>query len=294
MKTLKAMWIEGYINVLKKYAVFSGRARREEYWTFIVFHIITALTLNVLTIVPAVGKIFWFILAGYFLVSLIPFFAIAVRRLHDTNRSGLFLFLILIPLIGIIILLIFLIQKGSIGENKYGKNPKDVQNGNLSHEGKNKRLIVSFLIISAIFLWMSFYYVAFNNFANKEFFSILNTSSNKYYLNVVADKDISPFSLKSYEQINGVKYFYICESGRYELKGSKMIFQCKRNDDIDLISKMDNIFSEFKIEDENNNIIWNLKDKNTENVFKMEEEIFTKSVFWDLIIPSYKCKQQSE
>jgi uncharacterized membrane protein YhaH (DUF805 family) len=76
--------MEWYLSVLKKYAVFSGRARRKEY----------------------------------------PGVAVSVRRLHDTGRSGWWLLIGLIPLIGVIVLLVFMVQEGKSEGNDFGENPK--------------------------------------------------------------------------------------------------------------------------------------------------------------------------
>jgi uncharacterized membrane protein YhaH (DUF805 family) len=107
--------------VLKKYAVFSGRARRKEYWMFVLINLIITFVLYLIEgLVGGPG-----ILGGlYSLAVLIPAIAVGVRRLHDTNRSGWWLLIGLIPLIGTIVLLVFLVQDSQPGENQYGPNPK--------------------------------------------------------------------------------------------------------------------------------------------------------------------------
>jgi uncharacterized membrane protein YhaH (DUF805 family) len=111
-----------YIEVLKKYAVFSGRARRREYWYFVLFNIIIMI---ILTIIDQV--IDSAILSTiYSLGVIIPSIAVGVRRLHDTNRTGWWLLIGLIPIIGWIVLLIFMVQDSQKGENQYGPNPKGV------------------------------------------------------------------------------------------------------------------------------------------------------------------------
>src|SRR5437899_1593476 len=90
-----------YLEALKKYAVFSGRARRKEYWMFFLFNLIIGLVLGVIEGVaggPGVLE------SLYGLAVLIPGIAVSVRRLHDTNRSGWWLLIGLIPLIGVIVL----------------------------------------------------------------------------------------------------------------------------------------------------------------------------------------------
>ncbi|MHC4458274.1 MAG: DUF805 domain-containing protein [Planctomycetota bacterium] len=110
-----------YLEVLKKYAVFSGRARRKEYWMFFLFNIIIAFVLGLIEgLVGSQGIVAML----YFLAVLIPGIAVSVRRLHDTDRSGWWLLIGLIPLIGAIVLLVFLVQDSKPGENQYGLNPK--------------------------------------------------------------------------------------------------------------------------------------------------------------------------
>ena len=110
-----------YLDVLKKYAVFNGRARRKEYWMFFLFNIIIAVVLGFVEgLVGGPGVVG----ALYGLAVLIPGIAVGVRRLHDTNRTGWWLLIGLIPLIGAIVLLIFFVQDSQAGENQYGPNPK--------------------------------------------------------------------------------------------------------------------------------------------------------------------------
>lgn len=116
-----------YIEVFKKYAVFNGRARRKEYWYFVLFSILITIVLNIIDIFAGtfnaeaqVG-----ILGGlYGLAILIPGIAVGVRRLHDTNRSGWWMLIVLIPLIGAIVLIVFMVFDSNPEENQYGPNPK--------------------------------------------------------------------------------------------------------------------------------------------------------------------------
>ncbi len=110
-----------YLEVLRNYAVFSGRARRTEYWMFALFNFIIAMALGIAEAVLG-GPGFIGILYG--LAVLIPALAVSVRRLHDTGRSGLWLLIGLIPLIGFIVLLVFMVQDSDPGQNQYGMNPK--------------------------------------------------------------------------------------------------------------------------------------------------------------------------
>jgi uncharacterized membrane protein YhaH (DUF805 family) len=118
-----------YLEVLKKYAVFSGRAQRKEYWYFCLFNLIIGLIFTGLdsltgTFSAEAGMgILGFI---YSLAIMIPGLAVTVRRLHDTDRTGWWLFITLIPIIGGIVLLVFLVQDGTPDENRFGLNPKIV------------------------------------------------------------------------------------------------------------------------------------------------------------------------
>ncbi|MFE9809318.1 DUF805 domain-containing protein [Streptomyces sp. NPDC005227] len=109
-----------YLDVLKKYAVFSGRARRQEYWMFFLFNVIIAIVLAI------VGKVIGTTLLSviYSLAVLLPGLGVAVRRLHDTDRSGWWILIALIPIVGTIILIVFLASEGKQQPNEYGPNPK--------------------------------------------------------------------------------------------------------------------------------------------------------------------------
>ena len=117
-----------YFEVLKKYAVFSGRARRKEYWYFFLFNIIIQIVLAFVD--SATGNFDPEVGMGplgtiYILAVLIPGIAVTVRRLHDIGRSAWYLLVLLVPLIGVIVLLVFLAQDGKPGQNQYGVNPKE-------------------------------------------------------------------------------------------------------------------------------------------------------------------------
>lgn len=115
-----------YLAVLKKYAVFSGRATRSEYWYFALFNIIVSVVLALVdSLIGTGGSESLGILSGlYSLAVLLPSLGVAIRRLHDTDRTGWWLLIGLVPLIGIIVLLVFFIQDSQPGDNKYGPNPK--------------------------------------------------------------------------------------------------------------------------------------------------------------------------
>jgi uncharacterized membrane protein YhaH (DUF805 family) len=119
--------MDWYLGVLKKYTVFKGRARRREYWNFVLFNIIIAIVLAIidrLTGTFSAGTGFGLLGGLYGLAVLVPSLAVSVRRLHDTNRTGWWLLIGLIPCIGFIVLIIFMVQDSQAGENQYGPNPK--------------------------------------------------------------------------------------------------------------------------------------------------------------------------
>lgn len=111
----------------KKYACFSGRARRQEYWMFVLFNIIACIIVGVISgVLVSVTNVTAFAYLGtiYSLAVLIPGFAVLFRRLHDTGRSGWWWLIVFIPLIGAIVLIIFCCLDSQPGENQYGPNPK--------------------------------------------------------------------------------------------------------------------------------------------------------------------------
>ena len=110
-----------YLAVLKNYAQFNGRARRKEYWMFVLFSCLISL---VLAIVEGVIGLPGVLSGLYSLGVLVPSFAVLFRRLHDTGRSGWWVLLLFVPLLGALAILFFTAQEGESGENAYGPNPK--------------------------------------------------------------------------------------------------------------------------------------------------------------------------
>ena len=116
-----------YLTAFRKYAVFSGRSRRREYWFWVLFNIIVVAALASLDVMLSsalLGSPLTLLSAVYGLASLIPGLAVSVRRLHDTGHSAWALFLGLIPLVGAIILLVWDLTDSQPGDNRYGPNPK--------------------------------------------------------------------------------------------------------------------------------------------------------------------------
>jgi uncharacterized membrane protein YhaH (DUF805 family) len=118
-----------YLQVLKKYAVFTGRAQRAEYWYFFLFNLL--ITIGLAFIDGLLGTYSaengYGLLSGlYMLAVLIPGIAVGVRRLHDTSRSGWWMLIGLIPLVGAIVLIVFFVMDSTPGANQHGPNPKGV------------------------------------------------------------------------------------------------------------------------------------------------------------------------
>ncbi len=119
-----------YLEVLKKYAVFKGRARRKEFWMYILFNMIfTFVAMGLDNLLGTTYKninygIFYTL---YVLAVIVPGLAVEIRRLHDVGKSGWWLFIALVPLIGSIWLIVLLATDSQPGENPYGPNPKGVE-----------------------------------------------------------------------------------------------------------------------------------------------------------------------
>ena len=111
-----------YLDVLKKYAEFNGRARRMEYWMFILTNFFVALAIFLVEVfVLGGGGMFYGV---YSLAVIIPSLAVTIRRLHDTDRTGWWFLIVFVPVIGQIVLLVFMFLDGTAGENQYGQSPK--------------------------------------------------------------------------------------------------------------------------------------------------------------------------
>lgn len=117
--------MDWYLKVLRNYFGFAGRARRKEYWMFILVNFILACVLaaidNLLGL--KIGKNHELLSTLYTIVIFIPSWAVQFRRLHDTDRSAWWLLILLIPLLGWILILIFNCQRGTWGTNRFGEDP---------------------------------------------------------------------------------------------------------------------------------------------------------------------------
>lgn len=119
--------MEWYLKVLRQYADFAGRARRKEYWMFVLVNLIISVVLAVLDNVLEINVLEIGLLGLlYSLAVLLPSLAVGARRLHDTGRSGWWLLIGFIPLIGAIVLIVFFATDGERQPNAYGPDPKAV------------------------------------------------------------------------------------------------------------------------------------------------------------------------
>lgn len=118
--------------VLKNYANFSGRARRAEYWYFALANFLVIIPFYIIGIAGAASESIGLSILGFAIYgivalgTLVPSLAVAVRRLHDLNKSGWYYFIALIPLVGPIILLVWFFTDGDRFTNNYGDDPKNL------------------------------------------------------------------------------------------------------------------------------------------------------------------------
>ena len=117
-----------YLKVLKEYTNFNGRARRQEYWMFALFNTIFSIVANVLDVVLGLNSFgsgeSGLIGLVYSLAVIVPGLAVAIRRLHDTGKSGWNLLWMLLPIAGWIYIIVLLVRESDSGVNEYGENPK--------------------------------------------------------------------------------------------------------------------------------------------------------------------------
>jgi uncharacterized membrane protein YhaH (DUF805 family) len=114
--------MEWYLRVVKdNYANFGGRARRKEYWMFVLFNMLFVFAALIVDFILGTFPLLYVV---YILGIILPSIAVTVRRLHDVGKSGWWYFIVLIPIIGAIWLLVLLCTDGTPGANSYGPSPK--------------------------------------------------------------------------------------------------------------------------------------------------------------------------
>lgn len=120
--------VEWMTMPLKRYADFSGRSRRKEYWMFVLGCVIVAIVLSIvegiLGMSGMVGGIYGPLTTLFVLAIIIPSIAVQVRRFHDQDKSGWFVLLGLIPILGSLAVLVFMLLEGTNGPNRFGSDPK--------------------------------------------------------------------------------------------------------------------------------------------------------------------------
>ncbi len=118
--------MDWYIKALRNYIGFGGRARRKEYWMFILVNLVLSVVLGILDNMLGlhISKDKGVLTTVYGVFIFLPYWAVQFRRLHDTDRSAWWLLLLLIPIVGWLIILAFNCQNGTPGANKFGSDPK--------------------------------------------------------------------------------------------------------------------------------------------------------------------------
>lgn len=119
-----------YLAVLRRYATFRGRAGRSEFWWFSLWNLVIGLALSVIELALGLGTDYWGPLgAVYALAVFLPGLAVGTRRLHDIDRTGWLQLLLFVPIIGLIVLIIFWVQRGDAAPNEFGPAPAGVAEG---------------------------------------------------------------------------------------------------------------------------------------------------------------------
>lgn len=117
--------MDWYLKVIKNYVGFTGRARRKEFWMYCLFYIIIGIAIGVVERVLGLNTALGGPLSSlYSLALLLPSLAVSIRRLHDTGRSGWWVCINFIPILGWLVYLFFVVQDSQPGENQWGANPK--------------------------------------------------------------------------------------------------------------------------------------------------------------------------
>ncbi|MDH6357975.1 DUF805 domain-containing protein [Parabacteroides sp. PF5-9] len=148
-----------FLEALKKYADGRGRARRKEYWMFVLFYMLFLILFAVIDVTADLipddfiraGLPYGVFTIAYLWLIIVPFWAVSVRRLHDTGRSGWYLILALIPVIGGFWLFVLMLLEGTYGENRFGADPKTAS----TQWGIERSVANTFLVASVAMLIMA-------------------------------------------------------------------------------------------------------------------------------------------
>ena len=116
-------FVDAIKSAFSKYATFSGRARRSEYWYFVLLNVIVSVVISILGMI--IGDFASVISGIWSLAILVPSLALVWRRLHDIGKGGVWILIGLIPLVGGIILLVFMCKDSQPGANQFGPSPKE-------------------------------------------------------------------------------------------------------------------------------------------------------------------------
>lgn len=119
--------MDWYLQAWRNYSDFAGRARRSEYWYFLLGNLIVATVLTVVDFLLAgslLGSATRLLDLLYSLAVLVPGIAVTIRRLHDTGRPGIWILIGLLPLVGAVVLLVFMLEDSQPGSNRYGASPR--------------------------------------------------------------------------------------------------------------------------------------------------------------------------
>lgn len=145
--------MQWYVKVLGRSLDFQGRARRTEYWVFALVNVIVGIVLGIIDRLaglqfgdPAVGVLG----LVYGLFVLLPGVAASVRRLHDTDRTGWWLVIGLVPLVGSIVLLVFYVTEGNRGGNRFGQDPKALAGSDAAGAGDPLRSVTAAVAVPAV------------------------------------------------------------------------------------------------------------------------------------------------
>jgi uncharacterized membrane protein YhaH (DUF805 family) len=156
--------MDQYTGAFKKYAVFSGRATRKEYWMFMLFNLLVSIILSFVFS----GENTKFITSIYGIATIVPVLALSARRLHDTGRTAWWLLLNLIPIIGSAVLMSFAVLDSQTGTNIYGSNPKGDTYVAQSAKGLVALVIVLHTVLLIALIAMAFMLLAIFGIVSKD------------------------------------------------------------------------------------------------------------------------------